>query len=727
MSDGPVTASVIVLNYKKEGLTIECVRSVLAGDMASDRYEVIVVDNGSTDNGYALLEKSLGRFSSVTLLRSEKNLGFAGGCNLAIKAAKGRYLVFLNNDTLVPVNWLSGLVLHASETEAGIIGTKMRFSGGDGRINNAGSYLTSRGDAGDIGFGEKDEGQYDYPRDVFAVCGGNMLVKREVIDAVGAFDERFFVYYEDIDLCYRARLAGFRVRYFPGPSIIHYHAQTSVEWSPFFTFHVLRNRLFVHLKNSGLLFALKVFSNYMLQIVYEGLFRRTGLLTHTKVLASVAWHLPGIIRDRVRNRFFLKRVGDLAINKLLERLPLRKKKAADVKRIIVYNRHLDTLGGGESSTVLVARALADIFAGACVEIATLEKDVLQYGTTKIDSREGLEAAFDVSLSERVSVRRINTPLQSLFDNTKGRPSGIAFFFLVMHIELAMFMLRRLSRRSDIFVNHSFNDEFRPRGFFNLYLCMFPHAMRNKGFTLAYDKVMSISEFTLEHVRRRWGCASSMLYPYAIDKAPECKGFAEKERLIVSVGRFFRHGHSKRQDVIIEAFKSLRKNGELEGWRLCLIGRFAERDRAYVEELKMLASGFEVEFMTDISEDAKNAVLDRAMLYVHAAGYGLPDDDENAERMEHFGISVVEAKLRGVVPIVINRGGPKELVEDKVDGFRFDTMEGLADRLKYSASDVSMLERLSGKARDSALERFSFDAYKTRLKSAMAGAIDFGAV
>ncbi|MEK6758638.1 MAG: glycosyltransferase [Deltaproteobacteria bacterium] len=727
MADGPVTASVIVLNYKKEGLTIECIRSVLAGDMAFDSYEVIVVDNGSTDDGYALLEKTLGGCVNVTLLRSEKNLGFAGGCNLAVEAAKGRYLVFLNNDTLVPRNWLSGLVLRASETEAGIIGTKMCFADGEGCINNAGSYLTSRGDAGDIGFGEKDEGQYDYPRDVFAACGGNMLVKREVIDAVGAFDERFFVYYEDIDLCYRARLAGFRVRYFPCPSIVHYHAQTSVEWSPFFTFHVLRNRLFVHMKNSGLLFALKVFLNYLLQIAYEVLFRRTGIFTHVKVLASVARHLPGIIRDRVRNRFFLKKVGDLAINKLMERLPRRKKKAADVKRIIVFNRHLDTLGGGESSTVLVARALADIFQGASVEIATLEKDVLQYGTTRVDSRERLEAAFDVSLSKRVSVRRINTPLQSLFDNSKGRPAGIAFFFLVMHIELAMFMLRRLSRRSDVFVNHSFNDEFRPRGFFNLYLCMFPHAVRNKGFTLAYNKVLSISEFTLEHVRRRWGCASAMLYPYAIDKPPELRGFDKKERLIVSVGRFFRHGHSKRQDVIIEAFKSLRKNGELEGWRLCLIGRFAERDRAYVDELKMLGTGSEVEFMTDISEDVKNAVLDRAMLYVHAAGYGLPDDDENAERMEHFGISVVEAKLRGVVPIVINRGGPKELVEDGVDGFRFDTIEGLAERLRCCANDVSMLERLSGKARDSAVERFSFDAYKVRLKSAMAGAIDFGAV
>ncbi len=725
MADGPVTASVIVLNYKKEELTVECVKSVLAGDMTSDGYEVIVVDNGSTDDGYALLEKGLHRFVNVILLRSDVNLGFAGGCNLGIKAAKGRYLIFLNNDTLVPDNWLSGLVLHASETEAGIIGTKMHFAGVGGRINNAGSYLTDRGDAGDIGFGEKDEGQYDYPRDVFAVCGGNMLVKREVIEAVGAFDERFFVYYEDIDLCYRARLAGFRVRYFPWPPIIHYHAQTSVEWSPFFTFHVLRNRLFVHMKNSGLLFVLKVFSNYLLQIAYEAIFRRTGIFTHLKVLASVAWHLPSIIADRIRIRFSLKKVSDLAIAKLLESLPRRKKKAADVKRIIVFNRHLDTLGGGESSTVLVARGLADIFTGAAVEITTLEKDVLRYGTTRVDSREALEAAFDVSIPERVCVRRINTPLQFLFDNSKGRPKGLAFFFLVLHIELAMMMLRMQSKRADIFVNHSFNDEFRPRGFFNIYLCMFPHAVRSSSFTLAYNKVVSISEFTLEHVRRRWGCISAMLYPYAIDKAPECKSFEKKERLIVSVGRFFRHGHSKRQDVIIEAFKSLRKSGELEGWRLCLIGRFAERDADYVEELKRLGAGCEVEFMTDISEDEKNAVLDRARLYVHAAGYGLPDDDENAERMEHFGISVVEAKLRGVVPIVINRGGPKELVKDGVDGFRFDTIEGLSERLRHCAVDMKMLEELSRRARDAAVERFSFDAYKTRLKSAMAGAIDFG--
>ena len=117
-------------------------------------------------------------------------------------------------------------------------------------VNNVGSNLFSGGFAGDRGFLDVDEGQYDEPADVFAWCGGAVLLKRAYLDDVGTFDERFFIYYEDTDLSWRGRLRGWRYVYEPGAVVRHHHAQSSGVGSPSFRFHTERNRLLVLAKNA---------------------------------------------------------------------------------------------------------------------------------------------------------------------------------------------------------------------------------------------------------------------------------------------------------------------------------------------------------------------------------------------------------------------------------------------------------------------------------------------
>jgi GT2 family glycosyltransferase len=117
-------------------------------------------------------------------------------------------------------------------------------------INNAGTTLSSRGDAADRGIFEADRGQYDEPVDVGAFCGAAVLLRRSALEAVGLFDRDFFMYYEDTDLSWRLRSHGYRLRYQPRSRIRHLHASSSVEWSPLFIFHVVRNRILMIAKNA---------------------------------------------------------------------------------------------------------------------------------------------------------------------------------------------------------------------------------------------------------------------------------------------------------------------------------------------------------------------------------------------------------------------------------------------------------------------------------------------
>src|SRR5204863_2364052 len=118
-------------------------------------------------------------------------------------------------------------------------------------INSAGLNLYRDGRGGDRGFREPDDGQYDEPAEVFGACGASVLLRRAMLDDVGFFDERLFMYCEDLDLAWRARSRGWRFRYTPRSVVHHVHCGTSGEWSPFFIFYAERNGVLVNLKNAS--------------------------------------------------------------------------------------------------------------------------------------------------------------------------------------------------------------------------------------------------------------------------------------------------------------------------------------------------------------------------------------------------------------------------------------------------------------------------------------------
>jgi len=239
--------SIITINYNGLKDTCELIDSI----PLNDSMEVIVVDNASTQDEVAYIQKN---YPIVRVIRSKKNLGFAGGNNLGIKAAKGKYIFLINNDTIFKANNVQLLIDRLeSSPMIGIVCPKIRFSWGNNPIQFTGytplSKVTVRNKS--IGFGEEDRGQYNTPHSTPYAHGAAMLIKRDVIDKVGLMPECYFLYYEELDWSIMITRAGYEIWYEPACTIYHKESQTTGLNSPLRTYYITRNRLLLVKRNWG--------------------------------------------------------------------------------------------------------------------------------------------------------------------------------------------------------------------------------------------------------------------------------------------------------------------------------------------------------------------------------------------------------------------------------------------------------------------------------------------
>ncbi|WP_092597118.1 glycosyltransferase [Actinopolyspora xinjiangensis] len=216
------TVSVITVNYHGTDSTITCLRALRELDYPPDRLELVCVDNESS----AESAERLGALDGVKLLTSEENLGFAGGCNLGARAARGDVLAFLNNDAVPDARWLRAAVavLRAEPTVGAVAGKVLDWQGS--RIDFVDGGLTWFGMGYKRHAGELDDGSHDGARDVLFGTGSSLFVRAEVFEALAGFDERFFMFYEDVDLGWRLNLRGWRVRYEPRSVAYHRHHES---------------------------------------------------------------------------------------------------------------------------------------------------------------------------------------------------------------------------------------------------------------------------------------------------------------------------------------------------------------------------------------------------------------------------------------------------------------------------------------------------------------------
>ena len=201
--------SVIVVNFNGRQWLAPCL-DALAAQSGAASFETILVDNASSDGSAAFVRAT---YSDVIVHESGANLGFAAGNNAGARIARGGTLVFLNNDTIAAPDWLSRLAAALSERPACGMATSRIVSLDDpSRMDSAGDGYLRAGGAFKRGHGGRSE-DYAESREVFGACGAAFAVRREVFDALGGFDESFFMVYEDVDLSYRAQLLGHRCWY----------------------------------------------------------------------------------------------------------------------------------------------------------------------------------------------------------------------------------------------------------------------------------------------------------------------------------------------------------------------------------------------------------------------------------------------------------------------------------------------------------------------------------
>lgn len=244
-SSGRPLVSAVVVNWNGVGCIDACLDSVLRQSWPA--LEIIVVDNGSRDGSLELLRTRYG--SRITLIESPVNLGFAGGNNLGIRAAKGVYVVLLNNDAVAEADWVAALVRAAeADPRVGMCASKILLLGADGLIDSAGLLISADGIGRGRGRLEPDGERYAGAEDALIPSACAALYRRAMLDEIGLFDEDFFAYCEDSDLGLRGRLAGWTCRYVPDAVVHHGYSRSTAPYSTFKAFHVERNRCFVVLK-----------------------------------------------------------------------------------------------------------------------------------------------------------------------------------------------------------------------------------------------------------------------------------------------------------------------------------------------------------------------------------------------------------------------------------------------------------------------------------------------
>jgi GT2 family glycosyltransferase len=235
--------SVVIPNWNGAHHLPTCLDALRAQTYSN--LEVIVVDNASQDNSRQLLAD---RYPEVRLIALPKNQGFTGACNAGIQAACGEYIALLNNDTEVDPGWAAAVVnVFARHPEAGLVASKMLLFDERNRFHTAGDLYRVDGRLVNRGVWELDQGQYDREDYVFSACGGSSAYRRHMLDEIGLLDDDFFFSCEDMDLAWRAQLAGYRCVYTPDAVVYHHLASTGGGVTA--SFHDGRNTIWILVKD----------------------------------------------------------------------------------------------------------------------------------------------------------------------------------------------------------------------------------------------------------------------------------------------------------------------------------------------------------------------------------------------------------------------------------------------------------------------------------------------
>ncbi len=320
--------SIVILNYNGLKDLKECFDSLL--NLTYKNIELIFVDNNSKDKSVDFVKKN---YRNVKIIELHKNYGFSQGNNFGAKAAKGDYIVILNNDTIVDKNWISEMVKTAQESKkVGIIGSKIYYYDDQKTINFAGSLCDRYGRTTHIGKFQMDSSLLNIQRKIFYACGASLMISRELYEKITLFDPTYFIYYEDVDVCWRAWIFGYDVVYTP-TSFIYHKIGRAIKSNKFKKYLAEKNKLRTILKNYEIKTILKILPGYLLERftrIYDAIFykTRTSSIWFRIYLKAIFWNIVHI-KSLIKYRKFIqsnRKINDKLLFQIMKELSEFEKK-----------------------------------------------------------------------------------------------------------------------------------------------------------------------------------------------------------------------------------------------------------------------------------------------------------------------------------------------------------------------------------------------------------------
>ncbi len=328
--------SVVVLNWNGLDYLDRCLESLERQNFRD--FEVVLVDNGSTDGSVERVRERCGEIFRLVLL--PENRGFCGGNNVGIRASRGRLIALLNNDTEVDPDWLATLAAAAERSgpRVGMWASRVMIDSRRTHFDSTGLLVYPDGICRSRGWLEKDVGQYDAEEEILAPNGCAALYRRDLLDEVGLFDERYFAYMEDLDLGLRGQLAGWRCLYEPGAVVYHKKSSTTGKHSKFKAFYVERNRIWNLAKlmppGSAALSGLRTLERYILQAYAAAAYRgvsgnfardyskRELFVVLVRAYLSAAKGLPETLLNERRLIQSFRKIGSSEFRRIMKRFEL---------------------------------------------------------------------------------------------------------------------------------------------------------------------------------------------------------------------------------------------------------------------------------------------------------------------------------------------------------------------------------------------------------------------
>jgi GT2 family glycosyltransferase len=314
MNDVPLV-SVLVVNYNGRSVLADCLNSLASQSYPRHAREVIVVDNASTDDSVPWLRE---HYPWVRLFALPKNTGFAEGNNIAYRRAHGEWIALLNSDASVESDWLrKAIALGQSDAAIGGVVGQLVFRDRPHVVNTTGLRLLPDGRGADRDFERLAQDVNRTSGEVFGGCGAAVVLRRSMLDRIGLFDSRLFMYYEDLDLAWRAARSGWKFVYSPDLRGQHVFAASVGAASPMQTRYVERNRFLVNCRHAPLIVAIGTGIGLTARCgraIVRWLADRNNttsrhVLAHGQAVISALVAVPGLIVDRMNAT---RRLGSVA-------------------------------------------------------------------------------------------------------------------------------------------------------------------------------------------------------------------------------------------------------------------------------------------------------------------------------------------------------------------------------------------------------------------------------